>query len=304
MSVTRATKSAHRKPEPTRARVVAVRSSSGTFVIQHKARSVFVKVRYSANLATAQAIHRQLDRESVCLDVLAGLAIPERIEFPKQALPAPFCDLDCSYVAMSALDGYTSLHELGLGRHETVGVWLFLMEQYLAFRRHQIAYSDIKCANLLAATDPLRVRIIDFDGAGALLPRQRRLSAFAWTPGFQPPEIALGQAPTERSIVYQLAALLVHLLCNRNGHGKRRGLVVEMARAERLLGRLGYESLWEIVESALDSDPKVRPNNLENLYGRIKRILLPDRSVFIWQRLRAPFAEILSSVELSSPAEY
>ena len=262
-------------------------------------RRVFVKANGCDLPRQRTAALNEIDREKTCLDVLKGLAVPERIalrggEF-RRVIGARSRAVGQVWVPGRDLD------KAGFGPVELLGAWAFVAEHLAAFRRHQILYTDIKCRNIRARRRPLSVCLIDFDMATCLSrDGAYSTSVVGYTQGFEAPEQPGANRVTERSLVYQLGMLLPHCLLgteNSTLGDSRRGL----AALRRTLGSLGAASVGPIVEACLSKRVADRPRDYESVWAQIRdggRSPLPHEALEVWRALRAPYARRLAEVGL------
>jgi serine/threonine protein kinase len=229
--------------------------------------------------------------ERVALGALSGLAVPEVIAMST----GRGVGLDFIVEANAGDPLHAVLHRRGPAWR--LGVWLFCVEQLVAFRRHQLLYTDVKCANLVARAAPLRVVIVDFDHVVPLVGR-RDWSKFGATRGYDPPELRGARGPREASCVYQLGMLLVHFLTgadNRWLSHARRGL----PRLKQMLGRIGAGAIADVVVRCVDDDPARRPRDYEAVRRELAALPIPARSRTLWLQLRAEFSRRLDDVGLA-----
>ncbi len=257
----------------------------------------FVKVYDSCLTSRERQLRRLADRERVCLEVLKGLAVPELVEISQEELRRHMGYCPSTYVAQSYVRG-RRLNRSGLRPAELLGAWLFLTEQLVAFRRHQILYTDIKSSNVLAAREPLRITQIDFAYAAAASARGVYVSrSFGYTAGFQAPEHGAIPRLTEASLVYQLGMLLGHSwlgLDNSRLRDRQTGLPALQAT----LRRMGAAGLAELVAECLAATAKDRPRSFEEVLDRIRGDETPRAAMRVWKALRAPYARRLAEVGL------
>ena len=264
-------------------------------------RRAFVKLYDSCRRSTQRRNRRLLERERVCLDVLAGLAVPKLLELPEGALRLHLGFEPTAHVAQGFVVG-KPLNKAGLAPGELLAAWLFLVEQLVAFRRHQILYTDLKPSNVLANRRPLKVTSIDFDRAAAATESGvYDASHIGYTAGYQAPEHGRGAWLREASVVFQLGMLLAACwmgLDNSSLRDPEAGLelLCEKVAAE------GGAGLAELVRSCLAYAEEERPRGYEEVLERIKRAGENPESrqlVSVWKALRAPYEERLAGVGLA-----
>ncbi len=279
---------------------------AGMLVTLGDGRRAFLKLYHSSVRKRRRQSGGLVDRERVCLRVLAGLAVPKLIEIDRADLErfAGFASSTAS-VAQSFVRG-RHLDQAGFDPSELLGAWLFLTEHLVAFRRHQILYTDLKAANVLATRRPLRVTQIDFNYAAAASPSGVYPShCFGYTRGFQAPEHGSTPRLSEAALVYQLGMLLAHCrlgVDNASLRRPRRGL-------DRLLGdleRMGAPDLARLAHDCLAERPGARPRSYEEVLERAKLAAAhgkPARALRVWRALRDPYAARLADVGLEGPEE-
>lgn len=167
---------------------------------------------------------------------------------------------------------------------------LILMAQlvYILGRlhRHGWVFGDLSFRNVVFATDPLRLMLIDCDGAAALSDRSRNQSS---TPFWDPPECPLtplpGQPqPLQDDVTDTYKLGLAVLRCLTPGQG---------ASSSRAVSRLGSELDQQgndLVARALSADRRLRPTAKE-LYVYLRRVVLPKIAPpeVVFARLATPF---------------
>jgi hypothetical protein len=274
---------------------------------------VFMKLRASDTEQVAAKIRTCFTAERVALRVLEGLAVPRLVPMRLADIPAFGAPGGAAFarlprrgtgVILETYEGepfhnHGRLTPRGPIRH-LVGVWLFCLEQFVAFRRHQLLYTDIKCRNIVSPRGGVpRVVIVDFDHVIPLVGR-RRWDFFGLTQGFDPPEIRAGQPPTEASCVYQLGILMFHFLTgmdNRKLADPRHGLGKMCA----LLTAVGAGRIAAIVERCVRADPPKRYCDFEAVFAEVLSGDVPAPITRHWTNLRAPYATRLASMDLPAP---
>lgn len=259
---------------------------------------VFVKASGSHVASWRADARRRVAKDRACLDALAGLAVPRRVRLPQDCLLPGVRPSDA--VAEEWVPG-APLDKAGLSKAQLLGAWAFVAEQMTAFRRRQVLYSDLKCANVLARRRPLSVRIIDFDFATAVeAGGSYRSRDLGFTPGFEAPEQARRERRlSERTVVYQLGMLLLHCWTGARSHevdGASRGL----PRLRRELEALGAGKAAGLAEACLAQPRAKRPSGYEEVLRRLKDAQLPAAAASAWSSLRAPYARALTGVGLEA----
>jgi len=268
-------------------------SYAAKFELGARGREVFIKAHFVRHAPDRRSVRLQFRRERACLEILAGLAVPElvraRPEDMRTLLPPR-----SSWIAMRRCRG-RALCLSNLSAPERIGAWLFLLEQLVAFRRHQILYTDVKCWNVLAAARPLSATVIDF-GAAVPIPRTRT-AVFAFSPGFNAPEQLAGGPVTESALVFQASVVLGCSLVGLKTHllgDPRHGRGALLAR----LASSGCGALAPVVRASLDESPACRPHDFEALFSAVRGQPVPAAVADAWSRLREPCREKLAEVGL------
>ncbi len=242
---------------------------------------------------------RRVRRDKACLQALAGLAVPRRVPLPVSCLPPKLPLREA--VAEEWVPG-AALDHAGLAPLELLGAWAFVVEQLAAFRRCEVLYTDVKCANVLALRRPLSARLIDFDFATAVS-RSGRYGPedFGYTQGFEAPEHARAETLDERAIVYQAGMLLLHCWTgarNEDLAHPRRGL----PRLRRDLEKLAAEGAARLAARALARSPDARPRGFEELLAGLRTPgCLPAGAREAWRVLRKPYERALARLRLDAP---
>ncbi len=269
-------------------------SLQGRYVIEAAAGHAFVKLRASRHAGEIGGFRRQFDRENAYLRKLRGLAVPRAVPISPRDLPIAFRELPAAYVATEVLTDHGPLDAIGLDPDALVAGWLFVVEQLVAFRRRGILYSDIRCANVLASREPFEVRIVDLEGCSPLVPPGRPLVNYSYT--VLPPELSRGQAFTERSVVFQAAQLLPHILLHRM---KQDVVGKTSPRWKRLVVSRGVGELVDTVARGAALEPRRRFGTLEALHRAARSMSLPDSIAGRLAQLRAPYRRALARLDLT-----
>ena len=170
-----------------------------------RGQSAFVKVALASKESTGA-----FERESLCLERLQGLAIPRLVKIPKRRVADIVGTSDIVFMAQEFLPGRPFVR-MGLSHDAVLGTWLFIVEHLVAFRRVGIVYTDVKVTNVVLRDAHPNVTILDFGHAQAVASRGRYPNhAIAFTPGFEAPEQTSSRYTTERSLVYELGAMLMY----------------------------------------------------------------------------------------------
>ena len=243
-------------------------------------------------------------RETAAYKMLGGLAIPERVEpLPKEkrAVLGAFSD----GVLWFRFAG-ERLGHYDRSAAELAGIWIFLLEQYRAFRQRGILYSDIKYDNVLCDRRARRVHVIDLEGclavneSGSYEARSLKSTAFSVAPEHRAAldrrDRNLRAEVTETSLVYQLGILFlavrtkaVNLPVDRSGIRQKKKLFRD------------YEQRWpaiiRIVSKCVAQDPKNRYATFEEVWAELEPLRDDSsyRAIFeIWHRLRRPYRRELT----------
>ncbi|MBL4847671.1 MAG: hypothetical protein JKY65_19310 [Planctomycetes bacterium] len=265
---------------------------------------VFVKLYDTCVASKDAALRRRLARERTCLEVLSSFAVPQLVDVPKGALIDELGFEPCVHLAQEFIPGQR-FGKGGLTPSEQLGAWLFLTENLVAFRRHQILYTDIKPSNVIVRSDPLQVVQIDFDLATVaneegIYPAD----SFGYTPGYEAPEHGKGPTLRESALVFQLGMLLGKgLIGLQNSH---HALCEGAEGLSQKVARLSTPSLGRLAAACVAPEAEDRPRDYEETLAQIKRCVSEAsknerrRKAFaVWRALRAPFAESLAEVGLT-----
>ena len=269
-------------------------SLQGRYVVEAAGGHAFVKLRASRHAGELERMRRQLDRERACLRKLRGLAVPRLVPIARRELPAAFRELPAAYVATEVLTDHGPIDVIGLDPDALVAGWLFVVEQLVAFRRRGILYSDIRCTNVLARKAPFDVRIVDLEGCSPLVPPGKPLANYSYTPRLEPPELARGQPFTERSVVFQTARLLPHVVLHHLGVPGNTS-----PRWKRVLASRGVGALVDTVARGSALEPRRRLPTLEALHRAARAVPLPESIAGFLAQLRAPYRRALGRLELT-----
>ncbi len=258
---------------------------------------LFIKIRHTRSRGVG------LRRERVALRILRGLAVPRLVTggLPAARLAFDRCVLPRHSCLVQTYEGQP-YHSHG-GRRTSaathLGVWLFVLEQFVAFHRHELLYTDIKCSNIVVSKAPeWRVTIVDFD---RVLPLGRRTPwhSFGTTLGFEPPEFRTGKIASEASAVYQCALLLVHFLTGSdNRHlGAPHG---HLRHAAETLKQVACPDFAELIMRSVRAQPSRRPQTYEALFERASRLRISAAARRTWRHLRSFSAGRLAKLGLDS----
>lgn len=265
-----------------------------------KRRRAFVKVYDSSRRDQKRRLRRLLERERVCLHVLEGLAVPKLLPLPDGVLEEHLGFKPDVAVAQSFVSG-KPLHKADLTPRELLGSWLFLTEQLVAFRRHQILYTDLKPSNVVVRKRPLKVMQIDFDRAVAASEDGVYTGdVFGYTAGYQAPEMGQNAQLRETSVVFQLGMLLASSWMGLDNCTIRDPDAGLDSLCERV-ARVGNRALADTVGACLAYAPEKRPSGYEEVLERIKNAIGEPKSravVSVWESLRRPYVDRLGEVEL------
>lgn len=260
----------------------------------------FVKISNLADARDQRLSRVAIEREKTCLQVLAELAVPEVLPLRKSQLPMAMRGGKTAFLAQS--DAGKPVDHAGLSDEQLVAAWLFVTEQLVAFKRYQIIYTDLKCANVLAKKRPFQVRVVDFGCAAPAVNGSTLLPRIAGiTRGFDPPEIAGGDAFeqfSEASCVYQLGMLLAHTLSGlNNDRATHKRSALRRAYAARLRA-LGAAELIDIVDRCLARDPADRPADYDAVLAMVQQVELSPAIRRQLARLRKPYGPALEELGL------
>jgi hypothetical protein len=147
--------------------------------------------------------------------------------------------------------------------------------------RHGWVFGDLSFGNVVFALDPLRLMLIDCDGAAALKDHSREQFS---TPFWDPPECPAGQQKLQDDITdtYKLGLAILRCLTPGQGASSTRAV-------SRFAGELDREGV-DLVASALSSAPGDRPH-AKDLYVYLRRAVSPRIAApeVVFARLATPF---------------
>lgn len=267
-----------------------------TFIAEFGRDKVFVKftdIKIPKNRPDLLGLWRV---EKTALKVLKGLAVPDRIDLPEATLRRMVDSPSLHFVTQSFVEGDTP-HRLRLSMTQGIAIWLFAVEQLVAFRRRQILYVDVKSQNIVGTVDPLRMTIVDFDRVIVVSPRGvYKTSHVSLTPGWAAPEHTQSTHVTERTLVFPVGVLLLNLVYPTASSLNLRQPDGFMSKLVKRLKTAGMPGLAKLLEDCVAEDVKRRPENYEVVWERARKLIekeLPRRIVSNWQTLRAPYVEAL-----------
>lgn len=273
---------------------------------------LFAKIRDSDRAPAASMLERCFTAETTALQILEGLAVPTLASpgFRRRTQSMlrengviRAAGRRCGLLVESYEGEPFHNHQRSLTNQaaiRTLAMWLFCVEQFVAFRRHQLLYTDIKCSNVVSPDfGATRVLIVDFD---RVVPMAGRVAwrYFGSTKGFDPPELRTAKRPSEASAVYQLGMLLFHWLTNDDNRAlgeSGRGLGKSVAR----LTSVGAPGIARLMTETLRGDPAARPRDFEAVLTRALSSRLPRAVSVHWATLRAPYRERLDGMGLRGP---
>ncbi|OGR10089.1 MAG: hypothetical protein A2341_21345 [Deltaproteobacteria bacterium RIFOXYB12_FULL_58_9] len=256
----------------------------------------FVKIAASNSRNYVNDLRNKYNVEKTCLEVLKGLAVPKILDFDPTQTPQ-FKEQKSIFCLAQSFAGKHAAHGLNLTIDELVGVWIFLVEQMAAFRRHQILYTDLKCHNIMGRTNPLQVTIVDFDYGSPLISGQKHLERYGYTPGNQAPEIERGEKPTEQTLVFESGLLLFHFLTDQKQEMLKHPKY-GLSHAVSIMKRLRVDDLIPLLVSCLEEQPHKRPLHYEEILEVIKATKLPPQIRKTWEQLKSPYIDRLAEVSL------
>lgn len=287
------------KSELGRPRRIRTLTQEGTYKISFgngEGREGFLKL-YGSDLRLGDApARRRVERERTCLQILRGLAVPRLIPIARRALPLHLRFHSLSYIAQS-YEG-VDFDRAGLSPAQKLPAWLFIAEQLVAFRRHSILYTDMKCQNVVISESPLKVVVIDFGSACPIVNGRADFRPAGISPKFVPPEMNKGHF-YEQSAVFQLGMLLAHTL---GTNVNTETLLLDPKRLgepTRILGELGAHGIAPLLARSLEMDFRKRPASYEELLAGIKKARIPEPIVGSWKLLRRPYEKRLAGLGLT-----
>lgn len=273
----------------------------GRLEVRKGRKRVFVKLYDTCIPSKRRGLQRRLARERTCLEVLEAFAVPSLVSLSPATLESELGFVPWAHVAQEFIAG-ERFSRSSLTPSEALGAWLFLAEHLVAFRRHQILYTDIKPSNVLVCRNPLRVVQIDFDFATVANEQGVYPSdAFGYTAGYQAPEHGQGPSIRESALVFQLGMLLGKALIRvgNSPHELRR----TRGKLRAQVAKLGSPAMGKLAADCLAVSPDGRPRDYEQVLERAKKGL-PARgtrrkAVSVWKALRAPYVDQLAEVGLT-----
>lgn len=274
----------------------------GTFTITLKSgKKFFVKVAESNVQKSKSQTRKIIEGEKIILKYLEGLAVPKLVD------PSEFQQLQ----GLNSYNASVLIEEQIVGKHfgsaklniyEAIGSWLFVLEQFVAFRKHGILYTDIKSSNILCKKKPLKIIIVDLGGAIPHLKNNKyKSTSIPYTPGYQAPELLENQYVKESAIVYQVGMLLGSVVNDLSNLTYFSNGVSGCSAFRESLEKIDLqESTVDLILSAVDTDPKVRPQTILSLYRQLKKTeLLSYKKIYtVWSRLRTPYVSRLKDLGL------
>lgn len=239
--------------------------------------------------------------EKTALKVLNGLAVPERIDLPDATLRRMVDSPSLHFVTQRHVEGDTP-HRLRLSMSQAIAIWLFVVEQLVAFRRRQILYVDVKSQNIVGTVDPLRMTIVDFDRVIVVSPRGiYKTSHVSLTPGWAAPEHTQATHVSERTLVFPVGILLLNLVYPAAWSLNLHQPGGFLSKLSKRLTTAGMPGLARLLKECLDYNVKRRPENYEAVWERARKLLereVPRRIIDHWRTLRAPYVRALEESDL------
>lgn len=274
----------------------------GRFIVPYRGRRLFVKFTDSHVAEERRTAAVTATSERVALNVLRGLAVPATAPAPASLLRGIVSRRPVGLVVMEAVPG-RPMNRVDFALPRLFGFWAAVTEQLVAFRRHEILYSDVKCANVLVARSPLRLTLIDFNRVCPVSPKGVYLAShIGFTPGMTAPEHRTERRLTERAVVFQLGMLWAQSISRELGVdnlSRPRGGLMSVARRT---AAEGGAALARLLCDCLAYAPGERPWGYEDVLARLEKAKLPEASLKTWAALRAPYASRLAQVGLTGPA--
>jgi len=253
------------------------------------------KLVLKVNIGKNPMLKNFLDREQVALEVLKGLAVPERASLKRNDI-AKILSLSknqkkFSYVAMEWVS-WPHCWERNLTPDEALGVWVWALEQMCAFRRKGVLYSDIKAVHLLVSEDFTQAKIIDFDTCLMVEPEGLYpIDLLQFTPQFSAPEFCFLAEHSERILTYQMGILLGGLLVVGLDNARLNVESLEMMKSK--FQKSNNTAVTKVFEACISHDPNLRPGDLEDLFAQVLKAGLSPATIRIWDQLRSPYLKKL-----------
>lgn len=261
---------------------------------------LFCKLNFDNSKEIDSINFRMLKREETCLQILNGFAITPLRKVNKKEL-SKLLGLNAKNALLTDYFEGTDLRSANLSVEQKIGLWLFVTEQYAAFRYHQIVYNDIKYSNVLYSEKNMEARIVDFGGAMFLGDGKFRAARLAHTPDFQAPEQATSLIVTEATIIYQLGIFLANLLCNLSNRYLNSEKNLKELRL--IFEECGAASLFPFILKCTDENPRKRPKNFHTAYNSLRRLAIagnfPESVLNFYKVLRAPYSRKLDDLDLN-----
>ena len=159
-----------------------------------------------------------------------------------------------------------------IGRVERLVLLAYLVYAIGRLHRHGWVFGDVSASNAVFSLNPLRLMLIDCDGAAELSDRKRKqYSTPLWDPPECPLEPAPGQAVTQdlldhKTDVYKIGLAILRCLTPGKGAASAR----KPARIDDELDATGKA----LLARALGQDRKDRPV-AKDLYSYLRQLVLP-----------------------------
>ena len=261
----------------------------------YKGAEVFLKVKFGKD----PSLKETADRENVALEVLKGLAVPNRVSIPKGEVARMVKQKHFAHVAMQWAPGL-GCWARKFPTHQALALWAFTVEQMVAFHRRDVLYTDFKHNHLRITDDFAHAEIVDFDSCvmvekKGIYPTQYMV----YSPDVSPPEFNFAKAHSERVVVYQMGMFLGALLLKYFHNSDLNEKNLKKIKSRLVTGHA--RDIYHIFEKCLAPRPVDRIKDLETLFSLIQKVTLPVRTYELWNKMRTPYKDSLAELGLLEP---
>ncbi len=250
-----------------------------TFLVRRGERELALK-RVAPHASASADAHADLLREGRILLALDGRGSPKLIETGEDARGPYVLTERCSGRALATLD-----RSEVRARFPSLVVAAFsalaaVHEAGDAEGPLRVVHGDVTASNLFAITTLDACVLIDFQLACDRAGGPRRDGAFRGTMATVAPEVARGEAPTERADVFSLAMTLVDAVlgCPMRPEGLDPAVRLVLAAEEplafdaALLAGWAPEAFANALEHCLAHPPSHRPSSAREVLGTLKKL--------------------------------
>lgn len=247
-------------------------------------------------------------RELAAFQLLQGLAVPRLVRLTAAERRALLGVHDRCVLCMQYAGERLGYYPLEPAR--LMGLFWFVTEHLVAFRRRGLVYSDIKLENVLVDQDLRAAYLIDLEGCTTISRsgRYTGLQLKATEPFVAPEHRRLIGSPerrlTEAALSYQLGAMYAFVWNGLHGmHREARPSLALHALREHHAAR-AQVSFAALIEACMAELPQARPRNVEQVWKRIracarKPAYAREREIF--ETLRRPYRRALGALGLDGP---